>query len=364
MRILLATNAYGPTTGGVRTTIDTLRQRYAAAGHEVALLVPGPDDHEADDAYGPLVQLRGQELFWNRAYRNIFNLRAARRAIDRLRPDAIELHDKWTLPRLARELAAEGRSVVGFSLERLDCVLRPYLGDGRPLAASIRRYNRWFARQFETVVCHSRFAAAELAAAGAGNLVVVPLGVDLETFSPAARDAAWRTAQLAGRERLLVYVGRLVAEKNVGLLGATMAHLEASQPGRYRLVIAGGGPAAKTLAQAPGVTYLGFVRDRAEVARIYASADALLFPSSIEAFGLTVIEALACGCPVAAVTGGGSDEVLTPASGVRARPRPDCLAAAVPLAMAQDRAAARRVAQQYRWSTTVERLLALHGVVP
>ena len=361
MRILLATNAYGPTTGGVRTTIDQLRARYAAAGHEAALLIPGVEDGHDADALGPVVRVKGQELPWNRAYRNIFNLGAAQRVIDRLQPDAIEIHDKWTLPRLAQRLAGDGRSVIGFSLERLDRVLRPYLPASPVLDHQIRRYNAWFARQFETVVCHSRFAAAELEAVGARNVVVLPLGVDLETFTPAARDEAWRVAMLDGRERLLVYVGRLVPEKNVALLGSTMARLEASTPGRYRLLIAGGGPAADQLAAAPGARYLGFVRDRAEVARIYASADALLFPSSIEAFGLTVIEALACGCPVAAVTGGGCDEVLVRGVGVRARPRADCLAAAAAAALRCDRAAARAVAQRYCWELLVERLLQLHG---
>lgn len=360
MRLLLATNAYGPATGGVRTTIDTLRRLYAAAGHEAALLFPGATHGEGVDEYGPLLRVQGTELPWNRAYRNIFNLRAARRVIDRLRPDAIEIHDKWTLPRLARPLAADGRSVLGFSLERLDCVLRPYLGDGPLLARTIRRYNRWFAAQFETVVCHSQFAAAELAAAGAGNVVVLPLGVDLATFTPAARDEAWRAAMLDGRPRLLAYVGRLVPEKNVALLGEAMRRLEAAEPGRYRLVIAGGGPEAARLSTAPATRYLGFVRDRAEVARIYASADALLFPSSIEAFGLTVIEALACGCPVAAAAGGGCDEVLVPRVGVRALPTAAHLAAAVPVAMACDRAAARRVAAGYRWELLASRLLDLH----
>jgi len=361
MRLLLATNAYGPTTGGVRTTIDVLRRCYHDAGHEAALLIPAEQDSETADDYGPVIRLRGQELPWNRAYRNIFNLGAARRAIDRLRPAAVEIHDKWTLPRMAQELAVDGRSVLGFSLERLDCVLRPYLGSSRLVAGRIRRYNAWFARQFRTVVCHSRFAAAELHAAGAQNVIVLPLGVDPTTFTPTARDCAWRELQLAGRQQLLVYVGRLVPEKDVGLLAETMAVLERREPGRYRLLLAGGGPEAERLAAAPATTYLGFVPDRAEVARIYASADALLFPSRIEAFGLTVLEAMACGCPVAAVTGGGSDEVLVPGAGVRARPTAACLAAAVPQAVSGRSSAARQIALQYRWEALAERLLALHG---
>lgn len=360
MRIVLATSAYGPRTGGVRAAIDRLRALYRQRGHEPVLVIPGDTTARCDDAVGPVYALASPRLPWHHDYRSLVHLPAVARLIRQLDPAAVELHDKWTLPALARRLAAEGRSVLGFSHERLDRVLRPYLGAAMADGAVVRRYNRWFARQFDRVVCHSAFSAAELGAAGAANVDVVPLGVDAELFHPHRREAAWRSQLLAGRSRLLAYAGRLVAEKNVALLARVMTHLEATAPGVYRLAVAGAGPSSAAVAGGPATTMLGFLGDRARVAALYASADALLFPSSIESFGLTVLEALACGCPVAAVAGGAVPEVVLPGAGVLARDEPAALARAVPSALRCRRETARQAALAYPWSRTADALLTLH----
>ncbi len=363
MTILQMTNAYGPRTGGVRTHIDQVRPLYAARGIRAALLVPGARASQTEDAYGPVLTVAAPVLPINRDYRNIVSSAAVRDVVARLQPEAIEVLDKWTLPRLALSLTAPGRSVLGFSCERLDQVLPAYLGHSRAVYRGIAAYNRWFCRQFTTVVCHSRYSTAELRAGGAGNVVTVPLGVAAEWQRAEPRDEAWRRELLGDGRALLVYVGRLVAEKNVRLLSAMMASLA---PEGYRLVVVGAGPAAeeRRLQAAPGTQLLGFVRDRSRLRTLLASCDGFVFPSAIESFALSVLEALASGCPVAAVAAGAVPEILPPGAGVLARPHAAALAEAVRRALALPRPAAaasgRRVARQLTWGRYVERVLALH----
>jgi len=363
MTILQMTNAYGPRTGGVRTHIDQVRPLYAAQGIRAALLVPGERSNAAEDAYGPVLTVAAPVLPINRDYRNIVSGAAVAAAVAHLQPDAIEVLDKWTLPRLAPRLAAPGRSVLGFSCERLDQVLPAYLGHSQPVLRGIAAYNRWFCRQFTTVVCHSRYSAAELRGAGADNVVTVPLGVAGEHLGLGLPDEAWRRELLGDGRALLVYVGRLVAEKNVRLLSAMMAHLA---PEGYRLAVVGAGPESeeRRLRAAPGTRLLGFVRDRERLQALLASCDVFVFPSAIEAFALSVLEALASGCRIAAVAGGAVPEILPPGAGVLARGEAAALAEAVRRAMALPRSAAaaagRRTAGQLTWGRYVDRILALH----
>lgn len=362
MTILTLTSAYGPRTGGVRTQIDALRREYRAAGHETVLVHPAATAGRRTDESGPVYELAGPELPVNREYRNLWALGPVERVIDDVRPDLVEIVDKWTLPRLGGRLRRRGVPVVGFSCERLDRVLPAYL-PGWALGAPLRAYNRWFARQFDAVVCHSEFAAEELRAVGA-TPVVVPLGVDAERFGGAAPDAAWRAELLGAKGRhLLLYVGRLVPEKRVGLLAEVMAHLA---PRGCRLAVVGAGPLAGELAAAPGTTLVGFVRDPARLARLYASADVFIHPSNIEAFGLGVLEALAAGCRVVTARGGAAAEVL-PRGWPTAADAPSHWADVVWRALHADaeRAArqARARAAAFRWSTTARRLLALYAAL-
>ncbi len=363
MTILQMTNAYGPRTGGIRTHLESIRPVYARMGLTAALLVPGERDEWRSDAYGPVVSLAAPVIPLSPDYRNLWARGPVLRAVRELRPDVIELIDKWTLPAVAGELARLGLPTLGFSCERLGDVLAPYLGRGACVRHGIRRYNGWFCRQFRTVVCHSHYAAEELCRAGAENVVRIPLGVHLEVFRPDARDEALRAELLGDGEHLLLYVGRLVREKGVRLLPAMMRELA---PEGCRLVVAGAGPAGEEalLRAAPGMTLLGFTRDRARLAGLYASCDAFVFPSGIETFALSVLEALASGCRVAAVRGGAVPEVLPPGAGVLAEPRPEALAGAVrsALELGSETAAAagRRAAEQYPWKRTAAAVVAQH----
>lgn len=356
MTIVQLVASYGPRTGGIRTQVDALRRCYRAAGVETVLVVPGAADGSDADESGRIVRVRAPEFPLNRAYRTPVRLAAIEAVVAAQAPTAVEIIDKWTLPLLARRLRARGLPVLGFSCERLDQVLPPALA-GRGL---IRRYNQWFGRQFDALVSHSRFNADELRAVGA-RPELVPLGVDLTVFRPAARDEALRREWLGGGERLLVYAGRLVPEKRVELLAGLMQRLA---PRGVRLVIAGSGPLADSLAAAPGTRLLGHTRDTARLAALYASADVCVLPSPVESFGLSALEAAACGTPVVASTLGATGELL-PRAWPRCRPEASCLAAAVLRALDLPREPharlARATAERYTWEATATRLLELHA---
>src|SRR6185312_9001007 len=180
---------------------------------------------------------------------------------------------------------------------------------------AVRAYAREFYRRCDLVVAPSDFMRAQLDEWGVERVIARPLGVDTETFSPARRAPGLRRELgLPPRVRLLAYAGRFSREKNVDVLLDTFRTLG---PG-YHLVLAGP-PADLTLPH--NVTLLPFLQSSLELARILASADALVHAGDQETFGLVVLEAMACGRGVIAANAGAMPELITPDTGVLVPPR-------------------------------------------
>jgi undecaprenyl-diphosphatase len=127
--------------------------------------------------------------------------------------------------------------------------------------------------------------------------------VDADGFHPRRRDDVLRRS-IAGDGPLILHVGRLALEKGVETLvnAFTIAHQFLGD--RATFCIAGDGPLAGSLRERlPFARYLGFL-PRAELARLYASADLFVFPSATETCGLVALEAMASGLPVIAARAG------------------------------------------------------------
>jgi glycosyltransferase involved in cell wall biosynthesis/predicted metal-dependent phosphoesterase TrpH len=153
-------------------------------------------------------------------------------------------------------------------------------------------------------------------------------GVDLERFDPARR-ADGMFGGPADRINVL-YAGRLTVEKGVDLLARAFCAARARDP-RLHLLLAGDGPEGARLAGKLGrnATFLGWLAGD-ELARAYASADVLLFPSRTDTFGQVVLEAQASGLPVVAVRAGGPAELIESGrSGLLCPPDEQVLGAAV-----------------------------------
>ena len=145
---------------------------------------------------------------------------------------------------------------------------------------------------------------------------------------------------------LLLYVGRVAIEKNIE------AFLACDTPGSK--VIVGDGPARGALERAyPDVRFLGALHGE-ELAAAYAGADVFVFPSRTDTFGLVMIEALACGTPVAAYPVTGPVDILEPASGAM----DEDLGAAVRKALLCDREAAAAFGATFGWRRSAEQFLA------
>ncbi len=368
MRIAHVANFYGPKSGGLRTAMHQIGAGYLARGHEFVMIVPGPADADEQTEFGRRVTVRAPVLPFSGGYRVIVRTGKVRAALRAFAPAAVEVSDRTTLRGLGAWARRQGWASTFFSHERADGVLRAnvprVLQPVVPIRALARAHNRGTHRRFTTVVCTTAYAAQEFDALGL-ETARVPLGVDLETFKPARRDKATRDKYRDDADVLIVMASRLSREKRPDLAIDAVRMLAAGGLS-VRLVSAGSGAWADAIerraAGAP-VTFLGFLDGRDSYATLLASADVLVAPGPIETFGLAALEGLASGTPAVVNELSALPEVVGDA-GAAAGSTPEGFANAIADALARPskarRAAARRRAEEFPWSATVERLVALH----
>jgi alpha-1,6-mannosyltransferase len=362
MRIIRLANFVAPHSGGLRTSLAELGAGYLAAGHEPVLVIPGERDSDQPTAQGRVITLRAPRVPFSGGYRVLWRRRRLARLLTRLRPDVLEVSDRTTLRWTGAWAREHGVPAVMVSHESVTALLEAAGLEGAGLSGLGRAVADWLnrrtARAYQYVVCTTGWAAAEFERIGADNLVRVPLGVDLATFTPRAA---------AARDQiLLVHCGRLSAEKKPRRSLTTLATLRASGL-PVRLVVAGDGPLRARLERRAAraglpVTFAGFLPGRADLAALLASADVVLAPGPAETFGLAALEALACGTPVVVSAESALPEVAGEAGA--SVPGED-LAAGVHAVLARPeparRAAARARAEQFDWATAVRGFLAVHA---
>jgi glycosyltransferase involved in cell wall biosynthesis len=170
----------------------------------------------------------------------------------------------------------------------------------RFMTQGVFRWLRYIHRHAHRTFVPSEELRTHLQAEGFANLRILGRGVDTTLFTPERRDASLRASWGADEKTpVVIYVGRLAAEKNLPLTIRAWQTMRKTLP-QLKLIMVGDGPLRAKLAQAhPEIIFAG-TRKGADLARHYASGDIFLFASTTETFGNVVTEAMASGLGVLA----------------------------------------------------------------
>lgn len=300
MKIVHIANFYGPKSGGIRTTLNNLGLEYERLGHEFIYIVPGKKFGREKSEFGSCITLPSIQIPFSGGYRVIRSTHRLKALLKALAPDKIEVSDRFTLSGIGRWAKQRHIPAIVFSHETLRGLIKNYVGVSlQPIA---NWHNARLASRFDHVVATTNFAASEFSEINTPNLVKIPLGVDLTTFSPEKFNPELRTKLLKGGEILLVHCGRLSPEKKP-LRSIEALRILVERGYNARLIVVGTGPLYKKLYASSRdipVTFWGYVANKDLLAEIIASADISIAPGPIETFCLAALESLASGTPVVA----------------------------------------------------------------
>jgi glycosyltransferase involved in cell wall biosynthesis len=241
-------------------------------------------------------------------------LREARR----LKPDVIHISTPGPVGCVGR-LAARALRIPTLGVYHTDFpAYIDRLFDNDLFTALARTAMRRFYRRFATIFTRSQDYAESVARLGIPRERIVPLrpGIMTDQFHPRARDTSiWPHYGCDANAVRFLYVGRVSIEKNLPLLTRVWKAADAALRARNtpaELIIIGDGPYRPEMEEAlagANARFLGF-RYNEELSRLYASADAFLFPSTTDTLGQVVMEAQAAGLPVLVTDQGGPKEVV------------------------------------------------------
>lgn len=328
MHIVDVAEFYAPEGGGVKTYIDAKLDHAARHGGRVTVIAPGPDNRTEERPGGRILFVRAPAIPVDRRYHVFYRGAPVHALLDRLAPDVVEASSPfraagivadWQGPAAARAVkslvlhadpvaAHPQQWLRGIAPERVDRAFGWYW-----------RYLARVAARHDCVIAGSRWFARRVATHSGVIADVIPLGVDCELFHPGRRDPTLRAALLRwlglGPEaRLLVGVGRHHPEKQWPMLFQAVGALGRATVGMVQIGDGFAGPTVARAAEAAGnVRLLGRIADRQLLARILASADAMVHGSSAETFGLVVSEGLAAGLPLVLPDAGGCTDAADPA---------------------------------------------------
>jgi glycosyltransferase involved in cell wall biosynthesis len=286
LKVLIVTDAWAPQVNGVVRTLEMLGRDLRAMGHEVRYATP------EGRFTVPLPTYAEIRL-------SVMPRRALEREIRAFAPDAIHIATEGTLGLAARAVCIKYAIpfTTSFHTRFPEYVHArfPFISEAR-----IYRFLRWFHSPARAMMVATPSLKAELESHGFTNLRIWSRGVDVDHFRPIA------DASLPYPKPIWLYVGRVAVEKNIE------AYLALDLPGTK--VVIGDGPARAMLERKfPAAKFLG-QKTGEELVRAYAASDVFVFPSRTDTFGLVMLEALACGLPVAAYPVQGPLDVVGQAS--------------------------------------------------
>jgi glycosyltransferase involved in cell wall biosynthesis len=175
------------------------------------------------------------------------------------------------------------------------------------------KYMSWFHRPLQKVYVPSESTKEKLLALSIHDRIEIwGRGVNHTLYTPEKRNNDIRRAYNIKQKKIILYVGRIAPEKEIDTVLNTFAALPKRWKEETHLLIVGDGPMLKALAaeKNENVTFTGFLEGEA-LAKVYASSDLFLFPSSTETFGNVVLEAMASGLPVIGAKAGGVKHLIT-----------------------------------------------------
>ena len=325
MKILIVTDAWEPQVNGVVRTLKQTRLELEKMGHTVSMITPLAFKTIPCPTY-PDISL------------SILPGKKVAAIIKEFSPDAIHIATEGPLGMSARSYALKN----GLPFSTAYHTRFPEYVQARtgiPLSWTYKFLN-WFHGPSQAVMAPTIVVKNDLEKYGFTNVALWTRGVDLEMFR-------FQESKVLNTTRpIYLYVGRVAIEKNIE------AFLELELPGSKWVV--GDGPALDGIRKKyPEVNYLG-VLDQPELAKVYAAADVFVFPSKTDTFGLVLLEAMACGLPVAAYPVTGPIDVLgeSPAGAMNEDLKQACLDA---LSIPRD--VARAHAEKFSWKAASEQFL-------
>jgi glycosyltransferase involved in cell wall biosynthesis len=327
LKVLIVTDAWAPQVNGVVRTLEVLGRELTLLGHDVRYMTP-----------------QGRLTIPLPTYSEIrlalFAKRTLENEIRDYAPDAIHIATEGTLGMGARAICL--RYNIPFTTS-FHTRFPEYVTARFPFikVESVYRFLRWFHGPATAMMVATPTLKQEMSERGFKNLRIWSRGVDTDLFRPLTG------AELPYPKPIWLYVGRIAVEKNVE------AFLKLDLAGTK--VVVGDGPARGVLARAyPEAKFLG-PRTGEELVQAYAASDVFVFPSRTDTFGLVILEALACGTPVAAYPVQGPLDVIGDSPvGVL----DDDLEKACKAALKLSRDDARVFAVQRNWRSCTEQFLS------
>ena len=326
MKIALVSDAWLPQTNGVVRTLQETARCLEALGHQVRAVTPLPFLTFPCPSY-PEIRLAAWP--WRRTTR----------ILDEFEPDAVHVATEGPIGLAGRRWCQSRGQVFTTSFHTR---FPEYVRMRAPVPENWTwRVLRWFHGAAARTLVPTATQQAELASRGFHSPVVWGRGVDTSLFHPSRR------IELPGEGPHLMYMGRVSVEKNIE------AFLALDFPGTRWVV--GGGPALQAFrAEWPKVNFVG-PKHGVELATLLASADAFVFPSRTDTFGIVLLEAMSCGLPIAAYPVSGPRDVVRHGdTGIL----DEDLARAVRGALELDRNACRRQALEHSWERATEQFCA------
>ncbi|TCJ18219.1 glycosyltransferase family 4 protein [Parasulfuritortus cantonensis] len=324
----MVSDVYFPRVNGVSTSIETFRQALAPAGVDIRLVAPRygeePDQHGIARIGARRIPRDPEDrlLPW-RETRDTVHAEAAECDLVHIQTPFIA---HYAGLRAARRLDKPVLATYHTFFEEYLFHYAPFLPPAW-LKGLARRFSRTQCNDLDAVVVPSTAMRDRLADYGVrAPMHVLPTGIPLSRFAKGDRARFRADHGIPEGRPVVLFVGRVAHEKNIGFLIEVVARARRRLP-ELLFLVTGEGPAEKALRQraaalgvAEQVRFLGYLDRQHQLPDAYAAADAFIFASRTETQGLVLLEAMAMGLPVVALAAMGTKDILAPGLGGVAAP--------------------------------------------